>query len=62
MDIAQNSITADASLIEITVSEDTHAQTLMIEIKANGKGMTAQQAEQVLDPFYTCLLYTSRCV
>lgn len=53
MDIAQNSITADASLIEITVSEDTHAQTLVIKIKDNGKGMTAQQTQQVLDPFYT---------
>lgn len=53
MDIAQNSVSANSSLIYITVSEDSVNHTLDIYIKDNGKGMTPQQVEQVQDPFFT---------
>lgn len=53
LDVAENSIRARADYIEILVTADTNADTLIIEIKDNGCGMTEEQAEQVLDPFYT---------
>ena len=53
LDIAQNSISADASLIEITLEENTADHTLLISICDNGKGMTEQQVNNVRDPFFT---------
>ncbi len=53
LDIAQNSIVAEASLIEITVEEDREKQTLFIGISDNGKGMDEQTLKSVKDPFYT---------
>ncbi len=53
LDIAQNSISAGASLIEIEVSEDTVKKTLLIGIYDDGCGMTQEQVTNVLDPFYT---------
>ncbi len=53
LDIAQNSISADATLIEIELKENTEENTLLIGIYDNGKGMTKQQLEAVRDPFFT---------
>lgn len=53
LDIAQNSITANASLITIEVSENTAEQTLLIGIYDNGKGMSEEQVRSVIDPFFT---------
>ena len=53
LDIAQNSISANAPLIEIEVLEDTVKKELLIGIYDNGKGMTAEQVENVRDPFFT---------
>ena len=53
LDIAQNSISANAALIEIELIEDTGANDLMIGIYDNGKGMTPEQVENVRDPFFT---------
>ncbi len=53
LDIAQNSISAGASLIELEVAADTAADRLTIRIIDNGCGMTAEQAARVRDPFYT---------
>ncbi len=53
MDIAQNSITAGASLITIAVEEDVAGDTLSISISDNGKGMTPEQVAHVTDPFFT---------
>ena len=53
LDIAQNSIAAGASLTEILVKEDTVKKELLIGIYDNGKGMTAEQVENVQDPFFT---------
>ena len=51
MDVVQNSISADASLIEIEITEGE--KSLSISIKDNGRGMTENQIEQVVNPFYT---------
>ena len=53
LDIAQNSVSADASLIEIELIEDTENHSLLIGIYDNGKGMTPEQVENVRDPFFT---------
>ncbi len=53
MDVAQNSITAGASLIEIRVEEDRHKGELVISILDNGKGMSKEQVRRVVDPFFT---------
>lgn len=53
MDIVQNSISANATLIKIIITEDTDTNLLSIEIKDNGKGMTTEQVKNVQDPFYT---------
>ena len=53
LDVAENSVRADASLIGITVEEDTAADRLTIVIEDNGKGMTREQIDSVIDPFYT---------
>ena len=53
LDIAQNSISANASLVEIELIEDTEKHELLIGIYDNGKGMTKEQTDNVRDPFFT---------
>jgi anti-sigma regulatory factor (Ser/Thr protein kinase) len=53
LDIAQNSITAGANLVEIVVTEDILANTLSISITDNGKGMSKEFLKKVRDPFTT---------
>lgn len=51
MDVAQNSVVAGATLTEIRVIEQ--GIHLQIEIRDNGKGMTEEQVQNVVDPFFT---------
>ncbi len=51
LDIAQNSIAADATLVTVSISEQDGMLT--IRIGDNGCGMTAEQQKQLDDPFYT---------
>ena len=53
LDIAQNSIAAGASLTNIEVAEDTAKHELTITVSDNGCGMTKEQVNNVLDPFFT---------
>ena len=53
LDIAQNSIRAEADLIEIGVYIDRKADTLTVIINDNGCGMTKEQIAHVEDPFFT---------
>lgn len=53
LDVAENSTRAGAKLVEITVAADTAADTLTVIIGDDGCGMTAEQVEQVTDPFFT---------
>ncbi|NCC46270.1 MAG: ATP-binding protein [Bacteroidia bacterium] len=53
IDIIQNSLCAGASLLKITINEDTAAKVLAIEIEDNGKGMDASQLARLDDPFFT---------
>jgi hypothetical protein len=53
LDIAENSVAANASQIKITVIEDKQADLLQMSVEDNGKGMTPEMAAQVIDPFVT---------
>lgn len=53
LDITYNSIKANASKIEITISERLSENTVRIEIKDNGCGMSKEFLEKVTDPFVT---------
>lgn len=53
LDIAQNSIAANATLIEIELKQSTEDNKLLVGIYDNGKGMTKEQLESVRDPFFT---------
>lgn len=53
LDVAQNSIRAGASLVELSVVACTVADTLTITIADNGCGMSKLQVQKVIDPFFT---------
>jgi anti-sigma regulatory factor (Ser/Thr protein kinase) len=53
LDIVQNSIRANADLIQICVTISSEQDTLTITITDNGSGMSEEQLIKVLDPFYT---------
>ena len=53
IDIIQNSLSAGATRIAVTVDEDAVNDLLTIRVEDNGKGMTAEQAARLSDPFYT---------
>ena len=52
LDIAQNSIVAGATLIEIGVEVD-EKDFLTITVKDNGKGMDEEAVKNVVNPFFT---------
>ena len=53
LDIAQNSIVADATVVTLSVAESNADNRLIIGIEDNGKGMTEETLALVRDPFYT---------
>ncbi len=53
LDIVQNSIRANASLVQIIVNEQKASNIYTVTIIDNGHGMNAQTLSNVSDPFYT---------
>jgi len=53
LDVAENGITAGASLIAITVEEDLAHDRLVVIVEDNGRGMEPELVARVLDPFTT---------
>ncbi len=53
LDIAENSLNAGASLVTIEVVEDAAADRLTLRVADNGRGMDAETAARVVDPFFT---------
>ena len=53
LDVAENSVRAQASLIEVSVITDIGKDLLTIMIKDDGCGMTREQVATVIDPFFT---------
>ncbi len=53
MDIVQNSISADATLIEIFLEISRPDNRISVQITDNGKGMSAEMLQKVTSPFVT---------
>lgn len=53
LDIAQNSVAAGATLIEISIDINISDKKLTIKVADNGKGMSEEVIRRVSDPFYT---------
>ncbi len=53
LDVAENSVAASASLVEVRVVEDEAGDVLSIEIADDGKGMAREELTSVADPFFT---------
>jgi hypothetical protein len=53
LDIAENSVAAGATRVEIEINEDLAQDRLKIAVQDNGRGMDETTAAQVVDPFYT---------
>ena len=53
LDIAQNSIAAEATLIEIDVEENHSLDRIIIRVRDNGKGMSEDFRKAVENPFVT---------
>lgn len=53
MDIAQNSIRAEATKIDIGFEEQSSDATLLFYLSDNGSGMTKEMIEKLKNPFFT---------
>lgn len=53
LDITQNSIVAEANLIEITIDENDANDKLAVTIEDNGKGMSPEMVAKIADPYTT---------
>lgn len=53
LDIAENSIAAEAKRINISVNEDSRLDLLQMSVEDNGCGMSAEMVSRVVDPFTT---------
>ncbi len=53
LDIAQNSIKAEAETLRIAIIEELSEDKLVIKIKDDGIGMDSETVQKVIDPFFT---------
>lgn len=53
LDVAENSVRANASFVEIAVEVQPGNDTLLVTIKDDGRGMTKEEAARAGDPFFT---------
>lgn len=53
LDIAENAVRADASLITINIARDRMHDRLSVSVVDDGRGMDAETLARVRDPFFT---------
>lgn len=57
LDIIQNSVSAGAARVTLTVDENPAADLLTVVVGDDGRGMTREQVSRLEDPFFTSRLY-----
>ena len=60
LDIVENAIEAGASRVEVKIEEDLEQDRLTIDVRDNGRGMSQEMIQRVMDPF--CTTRTTRHV
>lgn len=53
LDLLRNSVEAGASQIWLRIDENVQADQMTVEVEDDGRGMSRDQMERALDPFYT---------
>lgn len=53
LDLSENSVSAGASLVTISIIEETETDRLTLSIEDDGRGMDKEFLEKVMDPFVT---------
>jgi hypothetical protein len=53
LDLAENSVSANAKTVHIDVREDFRTNQLIASVEDDGNGMTDEMVQQVVDPFTT---------
>lgn len=53
LDIAENSLRAGATKVEIIIKDNPRENYLIMKIRDNGRGMDSEEINRLLDPFYT---------
>lgn len=53
LDVAENSVRAEAALIEVILVRDADRDLLHVQVNDDGKGMDAETLARVRDPFFT---------
>jgi hypothetical protein len=53
LDLAENAVSAGAGRIEIAINENEARDVLTIRVADDGRGMTPEELERALDPFFT---------
>ncbi len=53
LDIAENSISANAKTVKVTIEENYVTDRLRMMVEDDGRGMSAEMVAQVTDPFFT---------
>lgn len=53
LDLAENSVSANAKHIRIAIIEDTGIDQLKLMVEDDGKGMSPEMVQKVIDPFFT---------
>ncbi|MGB9783032.1 MAG: ATP-binding protein [Moorellaceae bacterium] len=53
LDLMENSLAAGASFLELRIIEDPRTNRMVLELTDNGKGMSEEEAQAALNPFFT---------
>ncbi len=53
LDLSENSVSAGASLVNVSIIEETEADRLTLSIEDDGRGMDKEFLQKVMDPFVT---------
>lgn len=53
LDVVDNSLRSEAKLVEISVVEEPERDLLTLEVRDDGRGMSAEECARAADPYFT---------